>query len=125
MPARHSDAARNLWSRSVLTNHVSTAVLPSALGPEFTLRFANFAAQKFKFELLSNPVAVDMERAPMNLQNEMIDLQCIDTLNAKYDSAGTAHFPSVIPITVLLTQPTCYSNADCFKAYTCVSSFSL
>ncbi|CAK6974405.1 PREDICTED: general transcription factor II-I repeat domain-containing protein 2-like, partial [Scomber scombrus] len=66
-----------------LTNHVSTAVYPTAqfadkldaLGTEFIQRFADIAAQKFKFEMFCNPFAVDGERAPVNLQMELIDLQ--------------------------------------------------
>lgn len=59
------------------------ADLLGALGTEFTLQFADFALHKFKFELLSNLFAVDMERAPVNLQMELIDLRCNDTLKAK------------------------------------------
>jgi len=84
-----------------LTNHVSTAVFPTAhfadklgaLGTEFTRQ----SAPNFLFELFSNPFAVDMERASVNLQMELIDLQCNDTLKAKYDSVGAAQFPSFIP----------------------------
>ena len=86
-----------------LIRYVSTA-LPTAqfadklgaLGIEFTQRFSSFAAQKFKFELLSNPFT-DVERAPVNLQMELIDLQCNNTLKGKYDSVGAAQFQSIIP----------------------------
>ena len=70
-----------------LTGYVSTT-LPStqiadklaALGTEFTRWFTNFAVQKFPFELLRIPFAVDVERAPVNLQMELVDLQCYNAL---------------------------------------------
>ena len=85
---------------------MSTSVLPtahfaaklSALGTEFKRRFADFAAQRCTFELLSNPFAVDVDSAPVNIQMELIDLQCNDTLKAKYHSVGAAQFPSFLPL---------------------------
>lgn len=38
----------------------------------FTHRFADFEAQKSRFELLSNLFTVDVERAPTNLQMDLI-----------------------------------------------------
>ncbi|KAL1268530.1 hypothetical protein QQF64_033893 [Cirrhinus molitorella] len=69
----------------------------STLRAEFTRRFADFEAQKFDFELFSNPFAVDVEKAPANIQIELIELQCNSTLKAKYDTVGPAQFPSFIP----------------------------
>ncbi|KAK0150722.1 General transcription factor II-I repeat domain-containing protein 2 [Merluccius polli] len=53
------------------------------------LRFANFEA---KFELLSNPFAVDVEKAPMNIQMELLDFQCSDT-RRKCDSVVPTFHP--------------------------------
>lgn len=89
-----------------MKNQVS--VFPSALFAEklrtlssdFTRRFADFDVQNRRFELLSNPFAVDVESAPTNLQMELIELQCNDTLKSKYVSVGPAHFPRFIPETM-------------------------
>ncbi|KAL1269316.1 hypothetical protein QQF64_031605 [Cirrhinus molitorella] len=43
----------------------------SVLSAEFPRRFADFEAQKCRFDLLSN-FAVDVESAPTNLQIELI-----------------------------------------------------
>ncbi|XP_072891523.1 general transcription factor II-I repeat domain-containing protein 2-like [Hemitrygon akajei] len=96
-----------------MKEQVSTAVFPRAkfaeelsiLGADFTRRFADFEAQKSRFELLSNPFAADGESAPTNIQMELIVLQCSDTLKAKYDSVGGHSFyvsfpaqgPSCVP----------------------------
>lgn len=72
----------------------------SVLGAEFSRRFADFDVQKCRFELLSNPFAVNVENAPANLQMELIELQCNDTLKSKYDAVGAAHFPQFIPDTM-------------------------
>uniref|UniRef100_A0A3P8RHG8 Uncharacterized protein n=1 Tax=Astatotilapia calliptera TaxID=8154 RepID=A0A3P8RHG8_ASTCA len=87
---------------------ISTAVFPCAqfaeklcvLSTEFTWRFADFDAQKCRFELLSNPFAVDVAKAPTNLQMELIELQCSDTLKSKYDAVGASQFPHFIPDTM-------------------------
>ncbi|GLD47166.1 general transcription factor II-I repeat domain-containing protein 2-like protein [Lates japonicus] len=72
----------------------------SVLSPEFTRRFAEFEAQKCRFELLSNLFAVDLKSTPTNLQMELIELQCSDTLKSKYDSVGAAQFPCFLPDTL-------------------------
>lgn len=69
----------------------------SALRTEFARRFGDFEAQKTNFELLHNPFAVDMETAPVQIQMELIELQCNGTLKAKYNSAGPAQFIRFIP----------------------------
>ena len=78
----------------------------STLSAEFTRRFDDFEAQKYRFELLSNPFSVVVERAPTNLQMELIELQCCDTLKSKHDSVDAAQFPRFIPDTMpqLCTQ---------------------
>uniref|UniRef100_A0A3P9DNK1 SPIN-DOC-like zinc-finger domain-containing protein n=1 Tax=Maylandia zebra TaxID=106582 RepID=A0A3P9DNK1_9CICH len=87
---------------------ISTAVFPCVqfaeklcvLSTVFTRRFADFDAQKCRFELLSNPFAVDVAKAPTNLQMELIELQCSDTLKSKYDAVGASQFPHFIPDTM-------------------------
>ena len=44
--------------------------------------------------------AADVESAPSNLLMELIELQCSDTLKAKYESVGAAEFPRFIPDTM-------------------------
>ncbi|XP_032065870.1 general transcription factor II-I repeat domain-containing protein 2-like [Thamnophis elegans] len=91
-----------------IINQVSTAVFSHAyfgdklntLHMEFTRRFVKFEGQKSHFELLSNPFAVDVEKAPVNIQMELIELQCSSTLKAKYDSVGPVRFSRFIPETM-------------------------
>ena len=79
-----------LWEMKILRENLGhfpccqtmkeqVSVFPSAqfveklgiLGADFTFRFADFEAQNSRFELLSNPFAVDVESAPTNLQMEV------------------------------------------------------
>ena len=88
-----------------IKEQISTDMFPSAqfiekLSAEFTWRFADFEAQKCRFELLSNPFAVDVKSAPTNLQLELIELQCCDMLKSKYDSVGAPQFPRLISDTM-------------------------
>ena len=94
MSVEDSDAARKIGSFSMLPNHraqIFPAVLPSAqlaekinaLTAEFSRRFADFEAQKGRFELLSNPCATDVKSAPTSLQMKPIELQCNDMLKSK------------------------------------------
>uniref|UniRef100_A0A3Q2X4A3 DUF4371 domain-containing protein n=1 Tax=Haplochromis burtoni TaxID=8153 RepID=A0A3Q2X4A3_HAPBU len=69
----------------------------SALRTEFAQRFGDFGAEKDHFELLRNPFTVDMETAPVQIQMELIELQCNGTLKAKYDTEGPALFIRSIP----------------------------
>lgn len=89
----------------VMMNQVGAATFPNAhfadklrsLRTEFARRFGDFEAQKNNFELLRNPFAVDVETAPVQMQMELIELQCNGTLKAKYDTAGPAQFFRSIP----------------------------
>ena len=95
------------------------------LGTDFTRRFADFEAQKSRFELLSNPFAADMENAPSNLQMELIELQCSDTLKAKYLVCGRCSFH----VSSLTQCPSCaprlLKRSLCLAAHTCVNNCSL
>ena len=53
---------------------LSSAQFAETLSAEFSQRFADFEAQKGRFELLSNPFAIDVERAPTSHQLELIKL---------------------------------------------------
>jgi len=61
---------------------------PRGIWKAFTRRFADFEAQKSRFELLSNPFVAEVENALSNLQMELMELQCSDTLKATYESVG-------------------------------------
>ena len=84
------------------------AVLPSAqfaekinaLSAEFSRRFADFKAQKGRFELLSNSFAIKVKSAPTSLQMELIELQCNDMLKSECDSVGAALFQCFLPGTI-------------------------
>ncbi|XP_076827101.1 general transcription factor II-I repeat domain-containing protein 2 [Brachyhypopomus gauderio] len=102
------DNLSHFSSCQTMKEKLSTAVFPSArfadklniLAADFRRRFADFEAQKSRFELLSNPFAVDVESAPLNLQMELIELQCNDTLKDKYERVGAAEFARFIPDTM-------------------------
>ncbi|XP_065098135.1 general transcription factor II-I repeat domain-containing protein 2-like [Paramisgurnus dabryanus] len=93
--------------QTVINQH-STAVFPTAhfvdklstLHIEFTRRFGDFELQKCNLQLFSNPFAVDVEKAPVNIQMELVELQCNSKLKAKYDSVGPTQFPQFIPETM-------------------------
>lgn len=48
---------------------------------EFHLWFADFKLHRDTFQLLADPVLADVERVPIVLQMELIDLQCNSELN--------------------------------------------
>lgn len=117
-----------------MKEQVAAAVFPTTqfaeklgiLGADFTRRFADFEAQKSRFELLSNPFAVDMESVPSNLQMELIELQCSDTLKAKYESVGAAEFPRFIHDTMPQLRSQAAQTLSMFgSTYLCEQLFSL
>ena len=117
-----------------IKEQISTNVFPSAqfaeklsaLSAEFTWRFADFEALKCRFELLSNQFAVDVESAPTNLQMELIELQCCDTLKSKHDSVGAAQFPRFIPDTMPQLRTQAGQMLSMFgSTYLCEQLFSL
>ncbi|XP_062373410.1 general transcription factor II-I repeat domain-containing protein 2-like [Sardina pilchardus] len=110
------------------------SVFPSAqlaekvglLNADFTRRFSDFEAQKSRFQLLSNPFTVDVESAPTNLQMELIELQCSDTLKSKYDSVGHAQFPRFIPDTMPQLRANIAQMLSMFgSTYLCEQLFSV
>lgn len=117
-----------------MKEQVAAAVFPTTqfaeklgiLGADFTRRFADFEAQKSRFELLSNPIAVDVESVPSNLQMELIELQCSDTLKAKYESVGAAEFPRFIHDTMPQLRSQAAQTLSVFgSTYLCEQLFSL
>ncbi|KAK0137595.1 General transcription factor II-I repeat domain-containing protein 2 [Merluccius polli] len=113
-----------------IKTQISTTMFPCAqsaekLGAEFTRRFADFDVQKCRFELLRNPFAVDVENAPTNLQKELIELQCSDTLKSKYDAVGAAQFPHLIPDTMPQLHTQAVQMLSMFgSTYLCEQLFS-
>ncbi|GAA6098908.1 general transcription factor II-I repeat domain-containing protein 2-like, partial [Tachysurus ichikawai] len=98
----------------------------SVLGAEFSQRFADFDVQKCRFQLLSNPFAVDVENAPNNLQMEPIELQCNETLKSKYDAVGATQFPQFIPDTMPQLRTQAAQLLSLFgSTYLCEHLFSL
>lgn len=65
-----------------------------------------------------------MESAPPNLQMELIELQCNDTLREKYEKVGAAEFARFIPDTLpqLRIQA---AQTLCLAAHTYVNKCSL
>ncbi|MBN3304061.1 GT2D2 protein, partial [Amia calva] len=61
-----------------------------SLQSEFERRFSEFNKQQFSFQLFSSPFGVDVNNAPEDIQMELIELQCDDTLKAKFSSIGAA-----------------------------------
>ncbi|KAK7933320.1 hypothetical protein WMY93_004216 [Mugilogobius chulae] len=72
----------------------------STLRAEFTRRFTDFERQKFNFEMFSNPFSIDPEKAPENLQMELIELQCDSALKSKYETVGRVEFHRCLPETM-------------------------
>lgn len=136
MPVGESDAARKplpFPCCQTIKAQISTAVFPcaqfaeklSVLAAEFSRRFADFNVQKCRFELLSNPFAVDVENAPTNIQMELIELQCNDTLKSKYDAVGAAQFPRFIPDTMPQLRTQAAQMLSMFgSTYLCEQLFS-
>ena len=131
-------AAKRLKSRSLLTCFQHSLLKNSAhSAPSLTGNLPTLKPKKFRFELLSNLFAVDVKSAPTNIQMELIELQCCDTLKSKYDSVGYAQFPRFIPNTMpqLSTQAAqiqCPNSVHklrkyslCLAAHIYVNSYSL
>nr|XP_061800942.1 general transcription factor II-I repeat domain-containing protein 2-like [Nerophis lumbriciformis] len=98
----------------------------SVLAADFRRRFADFEAQKSRFELLSNPFAVDVESSPPNLQMELIELQCSDALKAKYAAVGAAEFARFLPETMPQLRIQAAQTLSMFgSTYLCEQLFSL
>ncbi|XP_023808973.1 general transcription factor II-I repeat domain-containing protein 2B-like [Oryzias latipes] len=108
----------HLLSCQVIKEQTATAVMP------FARRFANFEAQKCRFELFSNPFAFDVNNAPSNLQMELIELQCNNTFKSKYDSVGAAQFPPCLPDTLPELRAQAAQMLSVFgSTYLCASNY--
>ena len=124
----HFPCCQNIKEK-ISTNVFSSAQFAeklSTLSAEFTRRFADFESQKCRFELLSYPFAVDVESAPTNLQMELIELQCCDTLKSKHDSVDAAQFPCFIPDTMPQLHTQAAQMLSMFSStFLCQQLFSL
>ena len=116
--------AKQCWTKSTLWCFpMHTAERLSLLRVEFARRFSDFEAQKSNFELFRNPFAIDVETAPVNLQMELIELQCNGTLKAKYDTVGPAQFTRFIPEEMPQLRLHAARTLSMFgSTYICVSS---
>ena len=95
----NADGAMEIRSFPVLPVYVTLGLCQCVSKHTFrskTGRFTNFEVQSNKFDRFSNPFVVDMEKPAVKIQIEQLDLQCSDTVKAKYDSVGAAQFPCFI-----------------------------
>jgi len=81
------------------------SAIVSQLLEEFDRRFCEFRAIEPQFSLFSTPFTVDAESVPVELQMEVVDLQCDSILKQKYTEIGIpdfykflsrAHFPKLV-----------------------------
>uniref|UniRef100_A0AAR2IK74 SPIN-DOC-like zinc-finger domain-containing protein n=1 Tax=Pygocentrus nattereri TaxID=42514 RepID=A0AAR2IK74_PYGNA len=90
----------------------------SAVRTEFARRFGDSEKQKKNF-------AVDVETAPVQIQMELIELPCNETVKAKYDPAGPTEFihsiPATAPQLLLHAARTCMFGST----YLCEKLFSV
>ena len=56
---------------------------------EFSARFRDFKSHEHLFEIFSSPFNTDVDRAPADIQLELIDLQQQSDLKAKYSTKKT------------------------------------
>ena len=59
---------------------------------EFSACFKDFKSHKHLFEIFSSPLQTDIEKAPMDIQMELIDLQERTDLKAKYVEMDLGNF---------------------------------
>lgn len=120
-------------SCQTIKEKLSTSVFPSAqfadkisvLATDFRRRFADFEAQKGRFELLSNPFAVNVESSPPILQMEMIELQCNDALRAKNAAVGATEFARFLPDTLPQLRIQAAQTSMFGSTHLCEQLFSL
>ncbi|KAK7888727.1 hypothetical protein WMY93_024287 [Mugilogobius chulae] len=99
----HFPACQNMMTRTTAASQFPTKHFVeklSTLRAEFTRRFTDFERQKFNFEMFSNPFSIDPEKAPENLQMELIELQCDSALKSKYETVGRVEFHRCLPETM-------------------------
>ena len=59
---------------------------------EFSARFKNFESHEYLFEIFSSPFHTDIDKAPTDIQMELIDLQERVDLKAKYVKRNLGDF---------------------------------
>jgi hypothetical protein len=67
------------------------------LREELDERFQNFKIMEPEFMLFAFPLKADIEKAPENLQMELINLQCNINLNLKFSETKLQDFYSYLP----------------------------
>ena len=82
--------------------------------------------KKMNFELFRNQFTIDVETVPVQLQMELIEMQCNGTLNVKHDSVELVQFICSIPETMPqlrlhLARTLCMFGSTCL----CEKLFSL
>jgi hypothetical protein len=67
------------------------------LREEVDERFQDFKIMEPEFMLLAFPLKADIEKAPENLQMELINLQCDTNLNLKFSETKLKDFYPYLP----------------------------
>jgi hypothetical protein len=67
------------------------------LREELDERFQDFKIMEPEFMLFAFPFKADIEKAPENLQMELINLQCDTNLNKKFSETKLQDFYSYLP----------------------------
>ncbi|MBN3295161.1 GT2D2 protein, partial [Amia calva] len=86
-------------SRSFYEGSLTNVTIPSAgfaaklnlLCKEVECHFSDFNKQQLSFQPFSNPFGAD-NSAPEDIQTELIELQCNDTLKVEFNSIGASEF---------------------------------
>ena len=79
-------------SRNQKSNQTTFVSAIKDLGQEFSSRFVDFWQYANAFKLFGTPFQTNVEEVEEKYQLKLIDLQCDDFLEARYDSASTVEF---------------------------------
>jgi hypothetical protein len=95
------------------------------LREELDERFQDFKIMEPEFTLFAFPLKADIEKAPENLQMELINLQCDTNLNQKFSETKLQDFYSYLPkeIFPLLRSFGLRMTAMFGSTYVCVNNF--
>ncbi|XP_034547514.1 general transcription factor II-I repeat domain-containing protein 2-like [Notolabrus celidotus] len=70
----------------------SYSITLTDLHSEFNRRFSDFAKIEHELDLVSSPFSFDREKAPVDVQLELIDIQCDPALKEKFTTSTLDHF---------------------------------